>query len=117
MSRSTVAPASAFSAVERAIRAIGDEERKVLVRLKAGRTFNDTVHQGLASGIVVALSSVEGLSPHSISVEVERGSVTLTGNVDRDVQRAAIETGAGGICGAEELNNPFNLGGRSPLAS
>lgn len=65
MSRSTVAPASAFSAVERAIRAIGDEERKVLVRLKAGRAFNDTVHQELAS-------------------------------------RAAIETGAGGICGVEE---------------
>ena len=74
MSRSAVAPASAFSAVERTIRAIGDEERKVLVRLKAGRAFNDTVHQELASGIVVALSSAEGLSPHSISVESSVGA-------------------------------------------
>ena len=74
MSRSAVAPAPAFSAVERAIRAIGDEERKVLVRLKAGRAFNDTVHQELASRIVVALSSAEGLSPHSISVESSVGA-------------------------------------------
>jgi osmotically-inducible protein OsmY len=71
----------------------------------------------LASRSVAALSSVEGLSPHSVSVDVERGSVTLTGNVDRDVQRAAIEMRVGGICGVEELNNLFNLGGRLPLAS
>ena len=72
--------------------------------------------QELASRIVVALSSVEGLSPHSVSVEVERGSVTLTGNVDHDVKRAAIEMRVGGICGVAELNNLFSLGGRLPLA-
>jgi osmotically-inducible protein OsmY len=73
--------------------------------------------QDLASRIVAALSCVEGLSPHSVCVEVERGSVTLTGNVDHDVQRAAIEMRVGGICGVAELNNLISLGGRLPLAS
>lgn len=73
--------------------------------------------QDLASRIVDALSCVEGLSPHSVCVEVERGSVTLTGSVDHEVQRAAIEMRVGGICGVAELNNLISLGGSLSLAS
>ncbi|MEM5344313.1 BON domain-containing protein [Paraburkholderia azotifigens] len=71
----------------------------------------------LASRVVAVLAGIEGLSPDRVRVAVEHGCVTLTGQVDHEPQRDAIELVVGSIDGIVELSNLIALPARRHSAA
>lgn len=85
------------------VKAVADE---IEVQLSSDDTLSD---EKIAERVLSDLASDVSVPSHKVKVKVEKGCVTLTGEVDWNYQRTAAEHGAHKIIGLVGLTNSITV--------
>ncbi|MBU6488154.1 MAG: BON domain-containing protein [Burkholderiales bacterium] len=96
-------------AVEKAIQRMKDVKAFVIelaVKAPPDEVRSDSL---VADSVLAVLGATEGLPPHAIGVTVQRGCVTLTGELDSGYQRRAAEIAAGRTRGVVGIVNKIRV--------
>ncbi len=92
------------------VRAVADE---IVVRLPSATRRDD---DAIAAAAVDRLAWDALVPAHAISIKVEHGRVTLTGQVEWHYQRAAAALDVGGLFGVTGVNNHITIAPRVDTA-